>query len=519
MRCLVKHRRTLQFTLKLLAISSFTCTLVIFAILDTSTGFFAHLLIFWFALWLAVVPLEIVLERAAHKFVMQKAYEKTGWLVFLDVGRINEEVKIKRSLSSTSSIRRKRHNSLVDEDDRDDEVVDVQLVVGRFEKSQILMLLIWTLVMAALWKVVGLLRLFCCFFFAVSLFRVFWPLILPGSLLVAGIAIVIILSIFGLLQPWISALISFILLMCFCSMFYSTRRESTCKVKDESLEMQEKSFVKKEEPGKSSGKRAIDSVGLGLLLAPCILLLSMISYYWITVSMNTFWMHPYGLTRIFPMNHLNHNIVLDAIEISSFSEVQQNLSSFKFPLWIKSNYCSNRMENCSSLECIQNFMKETPEESSWIIQRFEEGQEVSVFYFRFPYSKKGKIKSISLKRFDAYENADYLINEELVAHFDSVADSIPGFNAGIFDCVMQSNLKDSFIQQITSIPSECMDELRDESWRKKFRLARTCALQYWIAASSIMIGKSHLTAFVEKMPEFIKKCGKCGQKNLFNNPQ
>lgn len=244
-----------------------------------------------------------------------------------------------------------------------------------------------------------------------------------------------------------------------------------------------------------------------------------LAVYWVILSMNCFWTYAEEVSKYETLHRFPPSVSLHAHRVRDVSDLSK-YKRMSSPVVIKPSVCTTSSRNvqvCRSYQCLVDYVtlhkaSKPPAQSaklSWVVQDFCAKEEAVVFYYRYPYMKRGAIKNIGLRRTARNEDGKLSANyfpvsyveptPELVEFFDKMADAVPGYTGGRFDIMMESwdQAKKGtgiYILETNVFLLDSIDEKPHhlhpfkESLSRAVRRFRTVILQFWFGIYNILAG-------------------------------
>jgi hypothetical protein len=283
-----------------------------------------------------------------------------------------------------------------------------------------------------------------------------------------------------------------------------------------------------------------------------------VSVYWVMLSMNPFWASESEVSKYGPLHRFPPAVSLHVRRVAGVADLEPfRHEPWATPLVIKPNVCTTSSENvqlCHDYDCLVSYVTDLqaragPEKAkqlSWVVQDYCPAQEAVVFYYRYPYFRRGAIKNIGVRR-PAIHTADeqgaalqakYFPTsyEEgsaaMTAFFDGLADRIPGFSGGRFDVMLEGGLEAAQrgqgirVLETNIFPLGCIEEKGSgdtwwEATRQSARRLRTTLMQFWFGAYHILSGRQRsLPVLASKVPQLVRRFELCNHnhENLWAVP-
>ncbi|UJR07454.1 hypothetical protein I4U23_011741 [Adineta vaga] len=272
----------------------------------------------------------------------------------------------------------------------------------------------------------------------------------------------------------------------------------------------------------------------------------------IFLSINSFWIHSNEISKFELLQRLGDVSSLHTTRIESISDIQQwNIKGGTFPVIIKPNICTTNSAGvrlCHDLNCLIQYVEERKEiefrqnYTSWIIQDAANGKEVVVFFFRYPYYKKGFVKSVGIRKKAkllnismsngndlqaSYSTKDvnYLATPQFVQFFNDLTENFTGYTGGRFDVII-ANLKLAMatgtgihVLEGNIFPLGDIEE-KAAGISMKIRAIRTMMLQIWMGFITLLGGyQSDVIVLLTNMSRLVKRYYQChNHENLYGVP-
>lgn len=283
--------------------------------------------------------------------------------------------------------------------------------------------------------------------------------------------------------------------------------------------------------------------------------------YWIMLSMNYFWAFESEVSKYGPLHRFPKPVSLHVRRVASVADLEPfRHTPWSMPLVIKPNVCTTSSTNvqlCQDYACLSHYITELQElagpqkasQLSWVIQDYCAAQEAVVFYYRYPYWRRGSIKNIGIRKQATHtaRTADikgdalqakyfpvlyYEGSAAMTAFFDSLANRIPGFSGGRFDIMLEDGLEAAQkgegirVLETNIFPLGCIDEKANgDTWwsaiRQSVRRYRTALLQMWFGAYNILSGRQRFfPVLLAKVPRLFRRYQLCdhNHENLWAVP-
>eukprot|EP00591_Stephanopyxis_turris_P004505 CAMPEP_0195524294 /NCGR_PEP_ID=MMETSP0794_2-20130614/24017_1 /TAXON_ID=515487 /ORGANISM="Stephanopyxis turris, Strain CCMP 815" /LENGTH=427 /DNA_ID=CAMNT_0040654477 /DNA_START=680 /DNA_END=1963 /DNA_ORIENTATION=- len=302
--------------------------------------------------------------------------------------------------------------------------------------------------------------------------------------------------------------------------------------------------------------------------------------YWSLTATNFGWTHNIrDFSKSFTLSELTPTLRLNAVSLVEPDTIDEVTRTFCqdddyksskvgcYPLVFKPDQCTTDSRGVQVIHTKEEaliYIKERDdarkEECTMIQQYYNEGEEFVIFYVRFPYRRKGFIKSIGHRNkmigFDkAYSKSSakrenhgsYTIDEvdnlgtpELLSALNDISYNITGFHSGRLDIKARNKLAlqrgEFFVLEINQNAIGCISEKRcccttywkdkfgqwafpnnrhwyHQEWILSFRAVRTMAMQIWIGFNNILFGNVTLFTLVFKgIPSFRARTLRCGNQ-------